>query len=80
MTRGMIELMLPRAEGLRDNGRIEACIVDMRGRQVWKSALSADAVRSSNQVIILKNIHAGSYIAAMNNDGVIVHCNKIVAP
>ena len=80
MTRGMIELMLPRAEGLRDNGRIEACIVDMRGRQVWKSALSADAVRSSNQVIILKNIHAGSYIAAMNIDGVIVHCNKIVAP
>ena len=77
---GVLALLVPPAAGLRDNSRIEAGIMDMRGRQVWKSAVAASQICSSTHVIPLSNISTGSYIATVKVDGVNVQRSKIVVP
>jgi hypothetical protein len=78
MAKGMLELIVPSVTGLRDNSRIEAEILDMRGRQVWKSALAASQICSSAHAIVLNTISKGSYVATVKVDGVNVQRSKIV--
>jgi hypothetical protein len=78
MAKGMLELIVPSVTGLRDNSRIEAEILDMRGRQVWKSTLAASQICSSAHAIVLNTISKGSYVATVKVDGVNVQRSKIV--
>ena len=80
MMNNRIELVVPPATGLRNDSRIEASIVDMRGRQVWKTSIAAGQICSSRHTITLNGIGKGSYIAAFKVDGIVVQRGKITVP
>ena len=80
MINNRIELVVPPAAGLHDKSRLEAGIMDMRGRQVWKTPIAANQICSSRHSMTLNNISKGSYIATFKVDGIIVQRGKIVVP
>jgi hypothetical protein len=79
MAGGKLNLLVPPVTGLRNGSAIEASILDMQGRLMWKRALAASQVCSSTLSIPLNNISKGSYIAAIKVDGVTVQRSKITA-
>ncbi len=77
---GRIELLIPPATGLSDKSRIEAGILDMSGRQVWKGALTANQICSSTHAIQVNTMSKGSYIAVLKVDGIVAQRSKVVLP
>jgi alpha-glucosidase (family GH31 glycosyl hydrolase) len=80
MAGNAFKLLVPPVTGLSDNSRIEAGILDMQGRLVWKGTLAASQICSSTYAVPLYAISKGSYIATVKVDGVIVQRSKIVVP
>jgi alpha-glucosidase (family GH31 glycosyl hydrolase) len=77
---GTIELIVPPASGLRGNSLIEAGILDMRGRQVWKAAVNANRICSTPCGIPMNGLSKGSYIATIKVDGLVAQRVKVVVP
>jgi hypothetical protein len=78
MAGNTFKLLVPPVTGLSDNSRIEAGILDMQGRLVWKGALAASRICSSTYAVPLYAISKGSYIATVKVDGVNIQRSKIV--
>ncbi|MBN1309266.1 MAG: hypothetical protein JXA18_15185 [Chitinispirillaceae bacterium] len=73
-----IALIVPPATGLHDNSRIDVRLFDMRGKLLWKGAVAAKEICSSSYLIPLSNVRKGSYVAAVNIDGIVAQHSKIL--